>query len=351
MTTISEGLMRTVLAILATAALTSAGVLAQAPAQAPVTGPTVGIMHALHATTSIEKTAAFYRDVFGFDGNPRLFPNPAVPLLTNSPGVTLHNVMYRVPGAGFNFELTEFSGVDRHAGEARITDPGAAGLVFIVRDLAPVVEAVKKTAAPILTLAGAPVTVRLRGDQLHRMLTVRDPDGYILQVIEDNQPPGDAPAGNVWKAIIAITAGDMDTTLKFWNGMLGFDLKDTTQFSNDKPMLDALGVAKGEYRIVRGLVPNSQAAIEFLAFKGAPAGKPLDLRVPDPGAAGMAIRITGLDALVPRLKAAGVRVISKDGQIVDFGAASRNIFVKDPNGINIELIEAKPRPAPAADGR
>jgi hypothetical protein len=44
-------------------------------------------------------------------------------------------------------------------------------------------------------------------------------------------------------------------------------------------------------------------------------------------------------------------VISKDGQIVDFGAASRNIFVKDPNGINIELIEAKPRPAPAADGR
>jgi hypothetical protein len=63
------------------------------------------------------------------------------------------------------------------------------------------------------------------------------------------------------------------------------------------------------------------------------------------------IRITGLDALVPRLKAAGVRVISKDGQIVDFGAASRNIFVKDPNGINIELIEAKPRPAPPADGR
>jgi catechol 2,3-dioxygenase-like lactoylglutathione lyase family enzyme len=66
--------------------------------------------------------------------------------------------------------------------------------------------------------------------------------------------------------------------------------------------------------------------------------KPFDLRVPDPGASGMAIRVAGIADLLPRLKAEGVRVISRNGELVEWSATVRNVFVKDPNGLNIELV-------------
>jgi hypothetical protein len=35
-------------------------------------------------------------------------------------------------------------------------------------------------------------------------------------------------------------------------------------------------------------------------------------------------------------------VTSKNGEVVQFSPAIRNIFVEDPNGLNIELFEVKP---------
>jgi hypothetical protein len=61
--------------------------------------------------------------------------------------------------------------------------------------------------------------------------------------------------------------------------------------------------------------------------------------VPDPGASGMAIRVTGLEELVKKMKTQGVRVTSRNGELVKWSATVRNVFVKDPNGLNIELVE------------
>jgi catechol 2,3-dioxygenase-like lactoylglutathione lyase family enzyme len=56
----------------------------------------------------------------------------------------------------------------------------------------------------------------------------------------------------------------------------------------------------------------------------------------------MAIRVANIQELLPRLKAQGVRVVSKDGELVNWSQTLRNVFVKDPNGLNIELVgEAK----------
>ena len=57
------------------------------------------LSHAIHAVEDLDTTLAFYRDVFGLNGMPQDFPNPAVPLLTNAPGVTLRMSMMRLPGA------------------------------------------------------------------------------------------------------------------------------------------------------------------------------------------------------------------------------------------------------------
>ncbi len=318
----------------------AAGLTAQSPQPK---GPVVGILHALHATTSVEATAAFYRDVFGFSGDPRPFPNPAVPLLTNSPGVSLRNLIYRMPFAGFNYELTEFSGVERHAAQAQITDPGAMRLTFVVRDIDPVVAALKARGASTLTLPGVPVTVGPAASA-HRVFVARDPDGFIVEVEEDR---GAAPQlGSVAAVRMAITVRDIDATLAFWNGQLGFQLAGPAQFASDRAMLAALGIAgAASSRTVSGLVPGTTARISFTQFKGLPEGRAFDLRVPDPGAAGMAIRVSHVDDFLPKLKAAGFRVISKDGVPVQFSANSRNVFVKDPNGLNVELVDA---PAPGA---
>src|SRR5262245_65482448 len=76
---------------------------------APVKGATTGFMHAIHATNNVDTTLAFYRDVFalGLQTNPSQFPNPNVPLLTNSPGVNLRVAMLRIPRRGMHFQLPD----------------------------------------------------------------------------------------------------------------------------------------------------------------------------------------------------------------------------------------------------
>ncbi len=317
--------------------------LAQGPAPAPTGVATVGFMHAIHATNVVEKTLAFYTEVFGVMGQVRPFANEAVPILTDSPGVTLKVSMLSLPGQGFNFELTEFSGVTRTPAQPQIWDPGAPHMKILVRDLEPVVAAVKKLGAPILTTSKAPVAVSTPIGNV-KAIMFRDPDGYIVEAVQAPAPAlADAPAtGNVVGAIMGLTVEDMDTAMKFWHGLLGFELTGDRAFSTDPALLDLMGAPKGaSFRAVNGVVPGSKARIAMIEFKGVQR-KPFSLRVPDPGASGMAIRVAAIGDLLTRLKANGVRVISRNQELVNWSPTLRNVFVKDPGGLNIELVGNAP---------
>jgi glyoxylase I family protein len=316
---------------------------AQAPQPAPPGAATVGFMHAIHATNVVEKTLAFYTEVFGLSGQVRPFANEAVPILTDSPGVTLKVSMLQLPGQGFNFELTEFSNVTRTPAQPQLWDPGAPHMKIFVREIAPVMAALTKLQAPILTTSGAPVTAQTPLGTVTGVF-FRDPDGYIVQAAQPASMPADAPAtGNVVGAMMGLTVEDMDTAMKFWRGMLGFELTGDPAFLTTPSALDLMGVPKGgSFRAVSGVVPGSKARIQMLEFKGMPR-KPFSLRVPDPGSSGMAIRVAAIGDLLARLKASGVRVISKNGELVNWSPTLRNVFVKDPGGLNIELVGA---PAP-----
>jgi len=307
------------------------------PGAVPAAGATVGFMHAIHATNQVDKTLAFYTEVFGLKGQITPFQNEQVPILTDSPGVTLRISMLRLPGNGFGFELTEFSNVARTPAQPAISDPGAPHMKFLVRDIEPVVAAVKKLGTPILTTSKAPVTVTTSLGTV-RAIFFRDPDGYIVEAIQAT-PTADAPAeGNVLGSIMGVTIGDLDASSKFWHDIMGLDLKGDRQFSTDKAHLDLMGIASGgSFRTMTSVIPGSRARIEFTEFKGMPR-KPFSLRVPDPGSSGMAIRVAAIQELLPRLKASGIRVISRNGELVNWDAKTRNVFVKDPDGLNIELV-------------
>ena len=58
----------------------------------------------------------------------------------------------------------------------------------------------------------------------------------------------------------------------------------------------------------------------------------------DPGAPALCIQVNDETATIAQMKAAGVNIVSTNGEIVDFGGGTHTIFVEDPNGVRIELV-------------
>jgi catechol 2,3-dioxygenase-like lactoylglutathione lyase family enzyme len=310
--------------------------LAQTESPDQIKPHTRGLSHAIHAVEDLDTTLAFYREVFNLNGTPNDFPNPAVPQLTNAPGVTLRLSMMRLPGA-MQFELTHFKGLERKPARAAYTDPGAASIVLYVRDLDAAVANAKKANAPIVTTGGAPVEITTAKGKAHSIL-LRDPDGFFVQVVQETPAPG-APEGNVHRISLAYTMESAEATAKFYNGMMGLELTGPSAFSKDPAMLKLVGAPEGaEFRKLTGVIPGPPAYVEFTEFRGMPRTK-FHLRVRDPGAPAMAIQVINLNGMVAQMKAAGTNLMSANGQIVDFGNGTHNIFVEDPNGMNIELFE------------
>ncbi len=295
------------------------------------------LSHAIHAVDDLDTTLAFYRDVFGLKGNPQDFPNPAVPLLTNAPGVTLRMSMLALPG-GMRFELTHFKGVERKPARAAYTDPGAASVVFYVRDIDAAVAAAKKANAPIVTTGGMPIEVMTAKGKA-RSIVLRDPDGFFIQLVQET-PAAGAPEGNVHRVSLAYTMESADATAKFYSGMLGVELNGPGGFARDPAMAKLVGAPEGtEFRKLTGTLPGpNNAYVEFTEFRGVPRTK-FHLRVRDPGAPAMAVQVNNLPGMIAMMKSAGVNVISANGEIVDFGGGTHTIFVEDPNGMNIEVFE------------
>ena len=311
--------------------------------QVPTPNPTnktgvIGFMHAIHSTNDIDKTLAFYQSVFGLAGQVRPFASTGPQMLTNTPGVTLRVAMTQLEGA-FNFELTEFGNVDRQLNKRpEIADPGAPMMKIIVRDLDAVVQAAKSVHAPIVTTGAAPVRVTTSiGDA--KAIVMRDPDGFFVEAIQGT-PSADAPNGPIIGAIMGLTVRDMNESLTYWNGLLGLELKADETFSKDPAVLELMGLGpSASYRTAGGLIPGSKARVELIEIKGVPR-KPFDLRVTDANACGMALRVGHIRELLAKIKAQGGRVLSRNGELVEWNDTIRNVFVKDPNGLNLELVGA-----------
>jgi catechol 2,3-dioxygenase-like lactoylglutathione lyase family enzyme len=297
---------------------------------------TLGMNNWIHATADLDKTVQFYIDAFGLaKPAPPRPPNPAVPGLLNVPGAKLHVQILRFPGSPYGFELTNFgSDIALHPGQPHPWDPGAGRLIVRVRDLDLALAALEKAGAQMVTHSKAPV--KIAGTP---SVMVRDPDGYLLEV--QAAPGSSSGTGNVVGTVMGLTAGDMQATVKFYHDFLGFDLTGKMEFASDHVMLDLVGAPPGvQYRSMSAIVPGTKSELQFTEFKGVDR-KTFRHQVPDPGTPAIALRVTDLDGLLARLKAAKTPVISAGGVPAQFGANIRNIFVEDPNGFKIELYEQK----------
>ena len=112
---------------------------------------------------------------------------------------------------------------------------------------------------------------------------------------------------------------DLDRERAFYGNILGFDIRGSADFRSDKAVLDLIGLRKGRLRLSAAYIPGTRARVEFYQFKDV-SGSPVRLRIQDPGAPQLQLRVRELDSLIQR-------------------AFGRFVFALDPNGVLVEFVE------------
>jgi catechol 2,3-dioxygenase-like lactoylglutathione lyase family enzyme len=306
-----------------------------------------GLYNWIHGTADADRGFAFYHEVFGIELASSPFGPPAAPGrvetirpraqagsdllvadLTNTPGAHFRNVFMGLPGAEFGFELSEFSDIEQKHLVPDLWDPGAATMKLWVRDLDATFAKAKKAGAKAVTLGGKPVKTA-EG----RTVFVRDPDGFLLQVIQATPAQIAKSKAEVAGAGLAVTVSDLGQSKKFYGGLLGFTIHAGKGFHGG---LELYGAKSGQMRVSTSSIPGTAIPVEFYEFKGLPA-KVLRLRVQDPASPQMQLRVRELDSLLGRVRSSGYKFVSVGGRPIQ-RAAGRFVFVEDPDGVLIEFM-------------
>jgi catechol 2,3-dioxygenase-like lactoylglutathione lyase family enzyme len=321
-------------------------------AEAAPEGAVVGSQNLILASADLDKTVAFYRalglEIADRDGLGRPqrkdqvpAPAPSSELLDNLCGLTgAHNTKFRylslkIPAAGFDLELIEFTGLDRKTLRPQNQDPGASTLVLTVRDVDGALAAAKKAGASVVTAGGAALSIGK-----NRSVVVRDLDGFFVEFVQpDPLPETNVPAAsNVLAGSFKHTIRDTDKVLRFYRDVLGFDPQPGASFIRNKFVADLLGMpAKVEFRSSMANVPGSSVHWELVEFKNA-GGKSFRPNTSDPGASVWSLRVRDVDGALKAVQAGGGVIVSIGGKPVKVGPG-RNIFVRDPDGFLLELAQ------------
>ncbi len=318
-----------------------------------------GIYNWIHSTADPERAFPFYRDVLGIEvarspfGGPApanaaperirpvsgAAPDPLVWDLTDTKGSRFRNVFTRAPNTPFGLELSEFLDIPRETRAPNAWDPGASMLIFRVRSLDPAMDRVKASGAPVVTIGGQPVDT-----SAGRAVIVRDPDGYLVQLVQASAREIAAAApGDVISTAIGISVADTAAAMKFYQGLLGFDVRETRRASAAERQLH--GLTAGELTQTSTHIPGTSVAVVFLEFKlpagTTPAARPFRWRIQDVGAPQFQLQVRDLDALIEQTRQAGYRFLSIGARPIQ-RAFGRFVFAIDPDGVLVEYVEPAP---------
>jgi catechol 2,3-dioxygenase-like lactoylglutathione lyase family enzyme len=140
-----------------------------------------------------------------------------------------------------------------------------------------------------------------------------------------------------------ITVSDLERSLAFWRDVLGFELSHTTHQKGEMAA-QITGVAGAELKLAVVKAPGGHK-IELLEYL-APSDrkKHVDLRPCDVGHVHVAIVVEDLDSILERIAASGWHAAGRP-QTLTTGpnAGKRVIYVRDPDGTTIELMQPPKR--------
>ena len=129
---------------------------------------------------------------------------------------------------------------------------------------------------------------------------------------------------------VGITVSDMERALGFYRDLLGLRVLADTRLTRPE-IATLLGTDEIDVRIV-----------ELLQYS-APPGHHLDYTSRDPGSAHVAFAVDDLDRIQEGIEATGGSVISHDvvkaADTEGIFARARLLYVRDPEGMILELVE------------
>lgn len=145
----------------------------------------LSVGHVGITVSDLDRSVRFYRDALGFEvSRPVQVSGPFFEKVTGVPGCVIDVVFAR--GLGHIIELLCFRApADRKTSTLRSCDPGFWHLCLKVKDIEQAVRAIRASGYEALSEVQTAVDPPAQG---LRVVYARDPDGVVLELIEE--PPG-----------------------------------------------------------------------------------------------------------------------------------------------------------------
>jgi len=188
----------------------------------------------------------------------------------------------------------------------------------------------------------------------------------------DAPPSGIAPSGDVLRpGHLGREINNVELTMHFYHDLIGLELRGTRDqprpFGRNRGLQEVAELAQGVpnpydqvSRVALLPIPGTAAApggpemtIEAIEIKGI-TSRPYNPPLTDPGASYLKLIVADLDKTLALLKDERFPVITVGGNPVELAGwpgmtgKIRAVFVRDPDGYPVELIELTPAPATTA---
>jgi catechol 2,3-dioxygenase-like lactoylglutathione lyase family enzyme len=149
---------------------------------------------------------------------------------------------------------------------------------------------------------------------------------------------------SIWHT--SFTVSDIERSIVFYRDCLGLRLHHR-QVSENEYTSKLVGYEDARLLIAQfslfGGNPPSNHVLELIEYQQPRGGKP-DLATSNVGIAHLAFQVDNIDAMLPVLSSGGAKFVSEP-QFITAGInrGGRTVYLRDPDGITLELVEAPPR--------
>jgi catechol 2,3-dioxygenase-like lactoylglutathione lyase family enzyme len=238
----------------------------------------------------------------------------------------------------FQFELFEFGAprVRTLPSDWRRCDLGYSTVGFQVADFDAALERISRTSG---ALSGPAI-----GPKGRRRACLRDPDGILLELMEDEVWPGERfAAGRAHGAIavrsVSVSVADLERAARFWIGALGLSEAPCIALHGEEhEAMWGLEGARRESLVLRA----GDCAVELVQY-ASPRGRPrpAGYMLSDQGILNVALGTTRLDdfrALYERVVAAGYHCNTEPWTLPGVATV---VYVNDDQGFSVELLHVE----------
>lgn len=138
---------------------------------------------------------------------------------------------------------------------------------------------------------------------------------------------------------VGIQVADLDRSLAFYQGLLGFELI-IRQVRAEAYVGEIVGYPGVELHLAHLQPPGTSTRIELTEYRGVERA-PVDTSTANPGTAHTCYVVDDVDAVHAALLAAGVAAVSRHVVAPTAGIAlgGKVVYVQDPDGVRVELLQ------------